>query len=383
MMYHKLLISIGLIIICFTGIMVTGSHAGNAIKNMDVKIVKEGDLVTVNYTVRLEDGSLVYSTRPDIAQDQGQKRAIGYKAQATFQPEEITAGKSGLVPGVGQSVVGMKISENRKVTIPPELAFGDLDRRKIRTYPTVRILPRYAGMTPNQFVEQFGVFPIKGKEIQYTPFLKALVKDVTEHAVSLELIVNDEKQFKLDYGTVSTKLDKDEVVVTMTPLIGAAFKMGEAEGKITGSDGNTFTVDFNHLLAGKSIILDMELVSLTSKASAPASENISWIENHDKGLATAMQEKKPAVMVLYADWCKWCKKLLNETIPDPRIDTFRDRFVWIKVNSDNQKEIYTKYQQDGFPLVILFDREGGIVKKINGYANAVSFQEELRKLIEN
>ncbi|OPY77391.1 MAG: Thiol:disulfide interchange protein DsbD precursor [Syntrophorhabdus sp. PtaU1.Bin058] len=378
MRYCKRLFMAGLILCaCIAGytIMTPIAHAAT-----DTEIVKAGDPVKVNYTVRLEDGSLVYSTHAEVAQDPNQKRAAGYRAQATFQPEEIVAGRQALVPGVGQSVVGMKTGEEKKITIPPGSAFGNIDRSKIKTYPVAKTLPKNLGMTAEQFVGQFGVLPVKGKEVQYAPFLKALVKDVTEHTVNLELIVNDGEQFKLDYGTVSTRIDKDEVIITMTPLIGAAFRVGEAAGKITGSNGETFTVDFNHPLAGKPIVLDIELVSMTKASAVAASANIPWIENHDEGLAAAKGEKKPAVMVLYADWCGWCKRLLNETIPDPKIAAFRDQFVWIKVNSDKQKDIYTHYHQDGFPLVILFDREGRVAKRINGFANAVTLQDELRRL---
>lgn len=55
-------------------------------------------------------------------------------------------------------------------------------------------------------------------------------------------------------------------------------------------------------------------------------------------------------LVLYADWGSWSKNLLNESPQDPRLKALQDRLVWIKVNSDKQKDAQAKYRQKGgFP----------------------------------
>jgi FKBP-type peptidyl-prolyl cis-trans isomerase 2 len=359
----------------------SGGAAPAAVKAADAG-VKAGDLVEVNYTVTLEDGTLVYSTLASVAGDTGRKKAVGYKEPKTFGPEEIVAGKPARLPGIGQSVTGMLAGQRKAVKIPPESAFGLADPGKTQTYPSVKTFPSLVRMAPPEFVGRFRVFPVQGKEVQFTEFLKARVTEVSEKSASLELIVKDGEKHSEGYGAVEVRRKGDEVVVTLMPLIGAPFKTEGGEGRIAGSDGKSFTVDFNPPLAGKTIIATIETTVVT-RASELADVQIPWIEDHDKGLLAAKEAGKPAVMLLYADWCHWCKKLQSDTFPDARIKVLKDRLFFIRVNSDKQKELQKKYEQKGFPLVILFNGKGQVAGRIDGYKDAAELRETLDGLIDS
>jgi FKBP-type peptidyl-prolyl cis-trans isomerase len=67
---------------------------------------KSGDQVTVNYVGTLENG-----TKFDSSIDRG-------------QPFKFTLGQNNVILGWELGVVGMKVGEKRKLTIPPELAYG-------------------------------------------------------------------------------------------------------------------------------------------------------------------------------------------------------------------------------------------------------------------
>ena len=68
---------------------------------------KTGDLVTVHYTGWLTDG-----TTFDSSVDRG-------------QPFSFTIGEGRVIPGWEQGVAGMKVGGKRRLTIPPDLAYGD------------------------------------------------------------------------------------------------------------------------------------------------------------------------------------------------------------------------------------------------------------------
>jgi FKBP-type peptidyl-prolyl cis-trans isomerase len=66
-----------------------------------------GDTVQVHYTGMFTNGKKFDSSR-----DEG-------------EPMEVTIGQTRLVPGFTMGLIGMKIGEQRRITIPPALGYGD------------------------------------------------------------------------------------------------------------------------------------------------------------------------------------------------------------------------------------------------------------------
>lgn len=76
------------------------------LKKGDGNAVKEGDTISINYTVFLSNGK---------------------KAESSFDtnaPLEIKVGSELNKKGLNAGVVGMKVGGKRKLTVPPELGYG-------------------------------------------------------------------------------------------------------------------------------------------------------------------------------------------------------------------------------------------------------------------
>lgn len=67
--------------------------------------VKQGDMVQVHYTGRLEDG-----TQFDTSRD--------------GEPLEVLVGAHQVIPGFEEALVGMEMGEKKTVTIPCDMAYG-------------------------------------------------------------------------------------------------------------------------------------------------------------------------------------------------------------------------------------------------------------------
>src|SRR3989344_4170026 len=84
------------------------------IQNMKIEVLQEGssepsktgDLATVHYIGTLENG-----TKFDSSVDRG-------------TPFDFTLGENRVIQGWELGVLGMKVGEKRKLTIPPELGYG-------------------------------------------------------------------------------------------------------------------------------------------------------------------------------------------------------------------------------------------------------------------
>ncbi len=82
--------------------------------------VKEGDLVKVDYTGKLKDGSIFDSSKEELA-----KASEFYDESRDYEPLEFKVGEGELIQGFEEGVKGMEVGEKKEVEIPPEKAYGE------------------------------------------------------------------------------------------------------------------------------------------------------------------------------------------------------------------------------------------------------------------
>ena len=90
------------------------------VKISDGQEVEKFNIVTVNYTGLLEDG-----TKFDSSLDPGRS------------PFRFTVGAGQVIKGWDEGLMGMKIGGKRKLTIPPELGYGSRDNGPIPANSTL------------------------------------------------------------------------------------------------------------------------------------------------------------------------------------------------------------------------------------------------------
>ncbi|MGC9966101.1 MAG: thioredoxin family protein [Syntrophobacteraceae bacterium] len=343
--------------------------------------VQEGDLVKLNFTASNEKGEIVRTTDAQVLNDPNLRKASDFLEAVDYVPEDVWVGHSASIPGLGEAVIGMKASEKKTVVLPPDKAYGPMDPAKRKEVPCAKSMPKMIRMSPQDYVGDFHLFPVVGKEVAITPYFKAAVVEVSEQFAVLDCHARDGERFEESFGSVEMKVDQQNVSMILTPRLGSNFPMeGGGQGKIVATDGVTFTVDANNPLAGIPVTVDLEIASVT-RAAQLDSLQIQWVEDYDKGIALARERGKPAVLVLYADWCGFCKRLFGETLQDPRVKSFNDRFVWIKVNSDSEAKLKELYAQKGFPLIVILNLEGQPLDRMDGFKDAAAFREELVKTL--
>jgi FKBP-type peptidyl-prolyl cis-trans isomerase 2 len=92
-------------------------------------VAKMGDNVTIDYTMKLPNGSLVDTSVKQVAIDAGK-----YVETRKYQPYSFIVGSSAVIQGMSDAVLGMKVGETKNGTIPPEKAYGVYNSSDIRPF---------------------------------------------------------------------------------------------------------------------------------------------------------------------------------------------------------------------------------------------------------
>jgi FKBP-type peptidyl-prolyl cis-trans isomerase 2 len=347
--------------------------------NEDPDIVQKGDLAHAHYTASLEDGTLIHTTHSEVARG-ASKKAVGYEEPKSFVPEDVLVGAEPGVRGLEDALVGMTVGEQKRVTVPPEKAYGPRDPDKVVDFPRVAKRPKMVEMPPDEYLGRYGKFPVQGAEVNYDAYFNAIVLDVTEDHATLSMFPVEEGPIQDTFGTTVVTEAEEEMEVTLAPKIGGAFRLKDQDGRVVASDSENFTVDFNHPLAGENVVFEVELLSLT-KASAWRDTQIPWMEDYEEAIAAAGRGDKPIVLVLYADWCGFSKKLFDRTMEDPRIKVLKDRFVWLKIDSSKDCFYKNRFGQEGYPMIVVMDPEGLVLEKMNGYRDGKTLREGLEEYL--
>ncbi|MFB6224658.1 MAG: peptidylprolyl isomerase [Haloarcula sp.] len=95
--------------------------------------IEPGDGVTIEYVGRFEDGAVFDTSRLDVAREHGLVESQNVD-ESEYAPLSFTVGAGKIIEGLDEAVVGMSISEQATVTVPPAEAYGEFKDDRIREY---------------------------------------------------------------------------------------------------------------------------------------------------------------------------------------------------------------------------------------------------------
>lgn len=287
--FNNYYIALILLAAVLVGMMFMSNNAGGP-------VVEVGDTVTMDYTGKLLDGEIFDTSDSEIAIGAGL-----YEPGRPYEPLPFIVGSGRMIEGMDSGVLGMKEGESRTLTIPPEKAYGPADPTRIQVIPLIdetpmeQTFPRITEMPAIQFTMSFGSEHEVGDTIQ----LPGSTINLT--IVEMGDIVN--LSFALDVGESfsSEDLPWDETVVAVNSTditIRHQVEVGDVHN-FQGTPWNTtviditdtnmtirhnpipdttvqtaygpiqihfdetgITLDQNSFLAGKTLVFDVEIVSI-------------------------------------------------------------------------------------------------------------------------
>jgi peptidylprolyl isomerase len=100
-------------------VMAGCSGSTNAVN--DPSVVHSGDIVQLDYTMKLEDGTVVFSTKE------------------TGAPMELTLGTGSMIKAFEDAVIGMKEGETKTIKVPSDKAYGPYKKELVFDIPRSQI----------------------------------------------------------------------------------------------------------------------------------------------------------------------------------------------------------------------------------------------------
>lgn len=259
------------------------------------KSIKIGDNISVEYTGSLINGDIFDTSIESVAKQHNLSRI-------EFQPFRFTVGKGQAIEGLDEGIIGMKVGESKKLTIPPEKAYGPKNPQLIQTIPiiqyipTTRSFPNIFEMPVIQFEKIFGSDNKVGDNVSIPDTnINLTVKNITSSNVSLSynLVVGykilqsrvpwNETVIKIDNKNITTKIDvkKNDIIqfqgapwntvifdidtnnITLKHDSIPDTKIQTPDGPIKVHFNETYiAVDRNNELAGETLIFDITVKSI-------------------------------------------------------------------------------------------------------------------------
>ena len=140
-----------------TLIIIASTDAFAAEKSTENNVVKDGTVVSLQYTLSGEDGKTIESNKGK-------------------EPLKYTQGSHQIVPGLEKGLAGMKMGEERRVKVTPEEGYGPVDPKGFRDFLFRKLL--------NEGLKVGSVLMARGPQGQQVP---VRVHEIKEKTVVLDL----------------------------------------------------------------------------------------------------------------------------------------------------------------------------------------------------
>lgn len=126
--------------------------------NESSKTVQDDAIVTINYTLRLDDGEVI---------DTSEGR----------DPLQYIQGKGQIVPGLERELYGMNVGDEKAVTVSAEEGYGDYDEERLQRVPLETF--------PDDMELEEGM-SVRMRDVNSGQLFDAYIDDVDGEAVTLD-----------------------------------------------------------------------------------------------------------------------------------------------------------------------------------------------------
>jgi len=112
--------------------------------------ISNGDTVTIEYTGRLDDGTVFDTSLESVASEDG---LADDQPERDYQPLTVEIGAGRIIEGLEESLIGMEAGDEDSVTIEPEQAYGERTDDRVVEYDADEFRQMLGGRDPEVGLE--------------------------------------------------------------------------------------------------------------------------------------------------------------------------------------------------------------------------------------
>lgn len=109
-----------------------------------------------------------------------------------------------------------------------------------------------------------------------------------------------------------------------------------------------------------------------------SADSIKWESNLDIAIAKAKIEKKNIMIMIESDYCRWCHKMHDTTLNDPKVKKALSGYVALKIDRSNPQLLKSFPAVAGVPTILFVTPNKKILATALGYVETYDFMSYLR-----
>lgn len=109
--------------------------------------IATGDSVTVEFTGRLNDGTVFDTSRETVAEE---TELADAQPDREYSPLTVEVGTGQVIEGLEKALIGLEEGATPTVAIPPERGYGEWTEEQVREYDVEEFRQMVGGQTPEE-----------------------------------------------------------------------------------------------------------------------------------------------------------------------------------------------------------------------------------------
>ena len=229
--------------------------------------VRNGDAVLIDYTVRVENGTVYDTSLESVARGAGI-----FKDGLQYKPFSFTVGEGQVIPGMDEAVLGMRVGDEKTAIMPPAKAYGEYDQALLVIMPRFYSVNRTEIVPMGDFRSVFPDFDFSSQTVAIGDW-NATIISATNESVTLrhDPVINQ----TIETGSwieVVSDLNDTAITLRRDPVIGRQYLIRDQSGNpqvatVRDVKDDYLLLDYNPPLAGHTLNFTIKLVNVTRLSS--------------------------------------------------------------------------------------------------------------------